>query len=260
MEQGHGDSLQKYQKGIGGSSITLTPSTTSLNTDASDQAAGAVLQQLVNGIWVPLAFFSKKLRPPEKKYSAFDCELLALYLGVRHFRYFLEGRLFTAFTDLKPLTFCMSKTSEPWSGHQQCQLSYIFKFTTDIHHLQGKINLVADMLSSPTIADVQLGIDYCAMASAQQQNVEVQAYRSASSNLQLEDISFGTQRVPLLSTGHARPIVPVGWKRQVFDIIHSLSHPSIRTTKKLIAAKKGLQKQVGQVVHLLSIIQDPHTC
>ena len=74
----------------------------SLTTDASDQAVGAVLQQFVNGSWEPLAFFSKKLRPPEKKYSAFDRELLALYLGVRHFRYFPEGRQFTAYTDHNP--------------------------------------------------------------------------------------------------------------------------------------------------------------
>ena len=81
---------------------------TSLTTDASDYAIGAVLQQSVDGVMVPLAFFSKKLRPPERKYSTFDRELLALYLGIRHFHYFLEGRQFTAFTYHKPLTFSMS--------------------------------------------------------------------------------------------------------------------------------------------------------
>ena len=55
---------------------------TSLTVDASDLAVGAVLQQLVHGVWQPLAFFSKQLRPPERKYSAFDRELLALYLGI----------------------------------------------------------------------------------------------------------------------------------------------------------------------------------
>ena len=205
----------------------------------------------MNGIWVPLAFFSKKLRPPERKYSAFDRELLALYLGIRHFRYFLEGRQFTAYTDHNPLTFCMSKTSEPWSGRQQRHLSYISEFTTDIRHVRGKDNSVADTLSRATIAYVQLGIDYGALAAAQQQDAEIQAYRTATSSLQLEDIPFGTQGTTLLcdmSTGHARPIVPAGWKRRIFDLIHGLSHPSIRTTRKLVATKfvwKGLQKEVG---------------
>ena len=117
--------------------------------------------------------------------------------------------------------------------------------------IRGKDNSVADTLSRATIGDVQLGIDYGALAAAQQQDAEIQAYRTATSSLQLEDIPFGTQGTTLLcdmSTGHARPIVPAGWKRRIFDLIHGLSHPSIRTTRKLVATKfvwKGLQKEVG---------------
>ena len=51
-----------------------------------------------------------------------------------------------------------------------------------------------------------------------------------------------------MSTGHTRPVVPAEWRRQIFNLIHRLSHPSVRSTRKLIAAKfvwKGLQKQVG---------------
>ena len=45
---------------------------TALTTDASDEAVGAVLQQHRQGKWLPLAFFSKQLRPAERKYSSFD--------------------------------------------------------------------------------------------------------------------------------------------------------------------------------------------
>ena len=109
----------------------------------------------------------------------------------------------------------MSKISESWSTHQQIELSYISKFTADIQHVQGKDNLVADTLSRATINDVQLGINYHAMAAAQQQDTEVQAYCTTTSSLQLEDISFGTQGIMLLcdtctcmSNGHARSTVP----------------------------------------------------
>lgn len=223
----------------------------SLTSDASNQAVGAVLQQHVNGMWEPLAFFSKKLRPPERKYSTFDRELLALYLGIRHFRYFLEGRQFVAYTDHKPLTFCMPKASEPWSNRQQRQISYISEYTTDIRHLQGKDNLVADTLSRATINGVQLGINYADMAAAQQQDSEIQAYRTTNSSLQLEDVHFEAQGATLLcdvSTGRARPIIPASWRRKVFDLVHGLSHPSVRATRKLIASKfvwSGLQRQVG---------------
>ena len=213
---------------------------TSLTTNASDLAIGVVLQQFVDGTWVPLAFFSQKLWVPGKKYSAFDHELLALYLSIRHFRYFLEGQQFIAFTNHKPLTFCMSKASESMSGRQQRQLLYISEFTTDIQHIQGKA--VSDTLSRATIAKVHLGFDYNSMATAQQQDAEVQAYHTATSSLQFEDVPFGTQGVTLLhvcdtSTGRLRPLVLASWRHQVFDLIHGLSHPSVRATRKLIAAR-----------------------
>ena len=84
---------------------------TSINTDASDTAVGAVLQQYLHGVWTPISFFSRKLLPAEKKYSTFDKELLAVYMAVKKFRYFIEGRRFAIFTDHKPLTFVFNKVS-----------------------------------------------------------------------------------------------------------------------------------------------------
>ena len=143
---------------------------------------GAVLQQYVDEVWVSLEFFSQKLRAPERQYSAFDHELLALYLSVQYFRHLLEGRQFIAFTDHKPLTHCMSKVSTPWSNRQQCQLAHILEFTTDICHIKGKENPVADTPSRETLFNVHLGIDYNAMAKAQQQDPEV---HTTASKLQI---------------------------------------------------------------------------
>ena len=67
---------------------------TSIITDASNIAVGAVLQQYINSVWSPIAYFSWKLRPPETKYSTFDRELLAIYLTIKHFQHFVEGRDF----------------------------------------------------------------------------------------------------------------------------------------------------------------------
>ena len=122
----------------------------SLSVDASDTHIGAVLQQqLRDKSWAPLAFFSKKLSDAEKKYSAFDRELLAAFASVRHFRFMLEGREFTIFTDHKPLTHALFRTSPPWSARQQRQLAYLAEFTSSIVHVPGKENLVADALSHP---------------------------------------------------------------------------------------------------------------
>ena len=51
---------------------------TCIMSDASDRAVGAVLQQCIGDHWQPIAYFSKKLKPSETKYSTFDRELLAV--------------------------------------------------------------------------------------------------------------------------------------------------------------------------------------
>ena len=55
---------------------------TCIMTDASNVAIGAVLQQLIDGQWCPVSFFSTKLRPAETRYSTFDHELLVIYLSI----------------------------------------------------------------------------------------------------------------------------------------------------------------------------------
>ena len=67
----------------------------SLAVDASDTHVGAVLQQFHNGGWAPLSFFSRQLDSAQSKYSAYNRELLAASLAVRHFRYMLEGQKFS---------------------------------------------------------------------------------------------------------------------------------------------------------------------
>ena len=127
-------------------------------------AIGAVLEQHCNGVWQPLAFYSQQLRKAERKYSAFDRELLAIYLSIHHFRYYLEGRKCNIYTDHKPLTFAMAKSSDPWSDRQQRHLSYISEFTTDTQHVAGKDNIIADALSRININALLSGVNYEAIA------------------------------------------------------------------------------------------------
>jgi transposase InsO family protein len=226
---------------------------TSLTVDASDVAVGAVLEQQIDGVWKPLSFFSRQLRPPERKYSAFDRELLALYLSIRHFRYFLEARPFTAYTDHKPLTLAFAKVSDPWSPRQQRHLAYISEFSTDVRHIAGKDNTVADALSRIPVHSImaQVGIDYAGMAAAQENDDDIKAYRTAVTGLVLEDVQFGPNNATLLcdvSAGQPRPIVPKSWRKIVFETIHNLSHPSIRATRTLITRKfmwHGINKDVS---------------
>ncbi|KAJ2948692.1 hypothetical protein O0L34_g7948 [Tuta absoluta] len=119
-----------------------------LVTDASDKALGAVLQQQSDGeSWEPLAFFSRGLSSSQQKYSPYDRELLAIYESIKYFRHMLEARDFTIYTDHKPLIYAFHNRKENCSPRQFRHLDLIAQFSTDIRHISGKDNVVADTLS-----------------------------------------------------------------------------------------------------------------
>ncbi|KAL5480002.1 hypothetical protein EMCRGX_G023615 [Ephydatia muelleri] len=117
---------------------------TCIMADASDKAVGAVLQQRSEEDWFPISYFSRKLTPAETRYSAFDRKLLAIYLAIRHFRHFVEGRQFHVLTDHKPLAYALSSDSAGYTPRQVHHLDYISQFTSDIRHVKGVHNAAAD--------------------------------------------------------------------------------------------------------------------
>ncbi len=215
---------------------------TCIMTDASDSAVGAVLQQFIHGQWQPLAFFSKSLKPAETRYSAFDRELLAVYLAVKHFRHFVEGRQFFILTDHKPLTFAMSSKPDRYSPRQSRHLDYISQFTSDIRHVPGSDNAVADALSRLPVNALHTGntttiVDFQAMAAAQLEDPTLSTLQ-ADSSLHLQQVpiamSDGVSLLCDVSTGISRPVVPESFRRHVFDCLHCQSHPGIRETQRLV--------------------------
>ena len=212
-------------------------------SDASDIAVGAVLQQRIGDQWHPISYFSKKLTSTETRYSTFDRELLAIYLAIRHFRHMVEGREFTVFTDHKPLTRALTSRGTQHSLRQVRHLDFISQFTSDIQHVKGANNPVADALSRIEVN--ALGkcqdIDFEAMAKAQGQDQDLSALQSSSSSsLKLSSVAVPASTTTIvcdLSTGVPRPVVPLLFRRAVFDALHSLSHPGVRATERLIASR-----------------------
>ena len=118
-----------------------------LTVDASVVAIGGVLEQHVGGHWQPLSFFSKPLQGKQPEWVPFDRELLAAHRSIRHFRPYLEGRQFTLYSDHNSLVPALRKKSEPHTMRQAFQLAGIAEYTSDIRHIEGKANVVADALS-----------------------------------------------------------------------------------------------------------------
>ena len=123
------------------------------------------------------------------KYSTFDRELLTAYQALRHFRHFVEGKPFTLYTDHKPLTFALFNNADR-SPRQSRHLSFIAEFTSDIRHVKGKFNVVADKLSRINTTTLPR-IDFEQLANDQAVSQKIAAYRTSITNLFLRDISFG---------------------------------------------------------------------
>lgn len=116
-----------------------------LDTDASNQAIGAVLSQKVGTNEKVIAYASRTLSKAERKYCVTRKELLALVYFVKYFRHYLYGRRFTARTDHGSLRWLMNfKNPE---GQVARWLEVLSAFDMAIEHRPGRLHSNADGLS-----------------------------------------------------------------------------------------------------------------
>jgi cleavage and polyadenylation specificity factor subunit 1 len=77
----------------------------------------------------------------------------------------LEARHFTIFTNHKPITYAFQQKREKCSPRQFNHLHLVAQFTTDIKHISGQDNIVADALSR--VESVTAPPSYDALAASQ---------------------------------------------------------------------------------------------
>jgi cleavage and polyadenylation specificity factor subunit 1 len=149
----------------------------------------------------------------------------------------LEARHFTILTDHKPNTFAFHQKRDKCSPCQFSHLDFISQFTTDIRHISGQDNDVADTLSRVEVVTTLVSHD--ALAAAQEDD-ELRTLLGSTTALQLTKILIPGTSVELYcdtSSGKPRPYVPSPLRRQIFNSLHSISHPGIKATAKLISQR-----------------------
>ncbi len=119
-----------------------------LETDASQHHVAAMLMQYDdNSLPQVVAYFSKKLRPAERRYSATDREALAIVLVCRKFNSYLWGTRFAIRTDHQPVVSVFKhRTKSPRMNRWILEMK---DYQYQIEYKQGKKNVVADHLSRP---------------------------------------------------------------------------------------------------------------
>lgn len=207
-------------------------------SDASDLAIGGVLQQFVNGAWQPLNFFSKKLAVKKTKLSPYDRELDAVFESVKHFRHVFEGRHITIYTDHKPLIHAFQQNLDRATPWQFKRLEYIAQFTSDIRHVAGTNNVVADALSR--VESISESVSIAELVEAQKADEELAMLQKEPGALKLSRFHCPDTNLLVLcdvSTGSVRPIVPKSLRIKVFNSLHNLAHPGVRASVKLISER-----------------------
>ncbi len=81
-----------------------------------------------------------------------------------------------------------------------------------------------------------LAVDFSAMATAQRACPDV-AEMMSSTTLQITTQAVGDDSLlGDVSTGVFRPLVPIQFREAIFQSLHSINHPGVRATRRLIAS------------------------
>jgi len=116
-----------------------------LDVDASNWAAGAVLQQEQDGLLRVIGYASKVFIGTEKRYCITRKELAAMVFGLKHYRQYLLGRKFVIRTDHAALSYLM--TAKDLIGQQARWVNLMSEFDFTIQHRAGVSHTNADALS-----------------------------------------------------------------------------------------------------------------
>ena len=109
-----------------------------IHTDASHSQLGAVISQDNR----PIAFYSRKLKPEQTRYTTTERELLSIVETLKEFRNILLGHQIAVHTDHKNLT-CKNFNTERVMRWRLI----LEEYGPTLHYIKGVHNVVADALS-----------------------------------------------------------------------------------------------------------------
>lgn len=121
---------------------------TKISIDASKDGLGAVLLQMHEDKWQPVAYASRSMTETEQRYAQIEKETLGLVFGCGKFHSYVYGLpTFTAETDHKPLISIRKKNLNDMSPRIQRMMMAWQRYDFDLIYTPGKHIVLADTLS-----------------------------------------------------------------------------------------------------------------
>lgn len=116
-----------------------------METDASNEGAGGVLLQFIDGKERVIEYMSQRFSDTQKNYSVTERECLAVVLAIEKWRSYIEGAKFTVVTDHASLQW-LYNLKDP-SGRLARWALRLLPYEFEIIHRKGSNHLLPDALS-----------------------------------------------------------------------------------------------------------------
>jgi hypothetical protein len=204
-----------------------------LDTDASDEATGAVLSQEQNGREVVIAYFSKSLNTHEKSYCVTRKELLAVVNALKAFHSYLYGQQVLLRTDNAAVSW-MKNLKRP-TGQVARWLEELGTYDLTVVHRPGLKHRNADALSRAPCtkcerqesgnASLENECQTDKMSSPEELKSDSPTPNIESSQMPSND-SLPMRAVTQSSTGSSSPF------RQITNVVSTWSPETIRTLQQ----------------------------
>ena len=111
-----------------------------VETDASQFAIAAILSQLFEGKWHPVAFVSRKLQPAERNWETYDQELLAVVYAFKSWRHYVEGARHTVEVHTDHNNLRAMRDVQKLNPRQARWAVFLASFDFNMFHRQGTKN------------------------------------------------------------------------------------------------------------------------
>ena len=178
-----------------------------LSSDASKNGLGAVIMQLHDNQWKPVAYAARAMIDAETRYAQIEKELLSIVFACERFHQFIYGASVEAETDHKPLITLFTKPLNQCPLRVQRMMLRLQKYDLNVYYTPGKYLVTADALSRSV--SNQTATEKESLVDAVQLWVDTVVTTMPISDHRMSEIQRETQRDPeLLSVMQA---IVGGW-------------------------------------------------
>lgn len=226
---------------------------TEVHTDASMDGYGAVLLQKSpdDNQLHPVYYMSKKTTEPERKYTSYELEVLAVIEALKKFRVYLIGLKFKLVTDCNAFTKTLDK--KDLCTRVARWILFLQEYEYVVEHRPGSQMRHVDALSRHPIMLIVEDSLISKIKRLQNQDEDLKTIKDIlREKTPYNDYFLKGDVLYKFSNDYELLVIPKGMHTQIIKEAHEKGHFSTRKTKELIANDYYIPKLDGKIQKFIS--------